>query len=129
MDSVIWWPRLATLLPDTFNGRIDAGITPMYALLNLATLSVVGGLMGGVILAVLGDRLDLFLASLLGSFALARLCYYAALGAASGYGSLVRVAFDLYRAEILKQMRIELAPDRTHERALWQYLGLRLYAF
>src|ERR1700694_988591 len=48
---------------------------------------------------------------------------------AGGYGNLVRVAFDLYRGEILKQMRTELPTDRTSERTLWEYLANRLYAF
>jgi hypothetical protein len=129
IDSIIWWPRLATLLPDPFSARIDAAITPVYALLNLATLSIAVALAGGVSLLIVGSNYGLFLGTFLGGLLLARLCYYAALSPAGGYGNLVRVAFDFYRGEILKQMRIELPPDRTSERMLWEHLTQRVYAY
>jgi len=86
-------------------------------------------LAGGVIVVWLGDRIDLFVFTFVGGLLLARLCYYAALGPAGGYGNLVRVAFDFYRADILKQMRIELPPDRVHERLLWKHLTDRQFGY
>ncbi len=45
------------------------------------------------------------------------------------YGELVRVAFDLYRYDALKQMHIPLPESLFQERLLWDLLNKRFYSY
>ncbi len=129
LDAVLWWPRLVTLLPESFQAQLDASLTPVFALLNLATFSVLVGLVE-LALAVALDR-PVWLALLIAliGLVLARVFYSAAVSQALQYGMFVRVAFDLYRREILKQMQIALPDNLVSERRLWTALNNWIYQF
>ncbi len=129
LDAVVWWPRLSVLLPDVFNAKVDAAITPMYALLNMASLLSLLAIIGGTAIISEGSRVDLFLLTFLGGLYLARLCYNAAAGQATRYGNMLRIAFDLYRTELLKAMRIELPRNAASEALLWRYLTDVVYRY
>lgn len=62
-----------------------------------------------------------------GAAFLARVCYLAALRQAAVYADRIRVAFDLYRHDILKQMHIPVPKDVVTERLLWDNLKIWLY--
>ena len=59
---------------------------------------------------------------LFGGALLSRLCYRAAVSQAAEVASLLRVGFDLYRHDILRQMDLEIPVDIVAERALWLQL-------
>jgi hypothetical protein len=128
LDAVVWWPRLASLLPETFRMQLDTALTPMVALLNLSMLFALIALSGGSILLLIRFWwLGAF--TLIGGLALARGCYLAACNQALEYGQLVRVAFDFYRHDILKQMHMPIPDNLVEERLLWDALNVMAYDY
>ncbi len=129
LDAVLWWPRLAALLPETFRTQVDTALTPVLAMLNLSMMLTVLAF-GGGIAVLLTNRLWWLLGAIFfGGFLLARVCYLAAVSQAVDYGESVRVAFDLYRHDILKQMHIPLPDNLFKERLLWDLLNKWVYSY
>jgi hypothetical protein len=129
LDSILWWPRLVVLLPGPFRAQVDDALVPMVTLLNLSAMLNLLAIIGGGLLILIGGQWFLFAAVFLGAFVLAWLCYQAAVGQAASYGSLIRVAFDLYRHEILKQMHIPVPDDLIKERVLWSGLNQWIFRY
>jgi hypothetical protein len=128
LDTVLWWPRLIPLLPEGMRTQIDAALTPLLALLNLSTLIFLLALTAlGVGFVEL--NIVLFLGGGLLCLALSRMCYDAAVIQASDYGQQIRVAFDLYRSEILRQMRLPIPGSLSEEGALWDSLNCWVYQY
>jgi hypothetical protein len=128
-NAANWWSRLTAVLPESFRTQVDGALTPLFALLNLCTALLVATFFGSLILASLNQRWGGILVYLLAGVALARICYYAAIKQAIVYGEHVRVAFDLYRGELLKHMRIKLPESANKEHTLWQTLGRWTYGY
>jgi hypothetical protein len=122
LDAVIWWPRLVTLLPETFRAQLDTALTPMVTLLNLSMILTLTALGGGASLLLSDRRWWLGVSVFIGGLVLARACYIAASNQAVDYGQLVRVAFDFYRHDILKQMHVSVPDNLVEERLLWDAL-------
>jgi hypothetical protein len=122
LDAVTWWPRLVTLLPESFRSQLDTALTPLLALLNLSMLLTFLALGGGASL-LLTDKAWWGVSVVLGGLVLARACYVAAANQAADYGQFVRVAFDLYRHDILKQMHVPVPDNLVEERLLWDALN------
>jgi hypothetical protein len=129
LDAVLWWPRLATLLPDTFRSQVDTTLTPMLAMLNLTMLLTLLAFGGGVAVLLTNRLWWLFCLVFLGGLLLAWGCYLTATIQAVDYGELIRVAFDLYRYDVLKQMHIPLPDNLFQERLLWDMLNKWLYSY
>lgn len=134
LDSVLWWPRLTPLLPEDFRGQIDAALTPMLALINLSFLFAAAAILGGLGVLIsdlfFADQpIWLFVLVFAGGLLLAWFCYQGAVSQAAGYGNLIRVAFDLYRHEILKQMRIDVPDNLMDEGELWTALNQWVYQY
>lgn len=134
LDSVLWWPRLTPLLPETFRNQIDAALTPMLALINLSFLLGLLALLGGLALLVsdlifTSQPIWLYLLVLGGGLLLARLSYLGAVAQAADYGNLIRVAFDLYRHAILKEMHIPIPTNLADEGELWAALNQWVYGY
>lgn len=127
IDSVLWWPRLAAVMPDAFRAQVGANLTPMIAFLNLATLSCLSSIVTGAILWFVEGLPWWGVICLITGFALARAWYLAAASPAVKYGQSLRTAFDLYRFDLLKQMRIPLPSSPNDERILWLALGRWVY--
>jgi hypothetical protein len=126
MDGGLWWPRLAPLLPSYFQDMLGGTQAPMMGMLNLSVVFFVLALLGLGVLGVAGGLWVVALVFLTGGMLLSRLCYRAAVSQAVEFGSMVQVAFDLYRHEILKQMEVETPSDLAEERALWRRLTREL---
>lgn len=127
MEGALWWPRLSPLLPGSFQAMLGSTQAPMMGLLNLSVVFT-GLAFGGA--AVIGLASSLWLNALIVlvvGLVLARLCYRAAIGQAVALGSQLRVAFDLYRHEILRQMDLEVPADLAAERTLWQLLTREMF--
>ncbi len=121
MEGVIWWPRLSPLLPSYFQDTLAGAQAPMMALLNLSV--VFCGL--AVLVILVGLFTAQWLVTLLlgmGALVLSRLTYRAAVSQATEVASMLRVAFDLYRYDILDQLGKAHPVDLVAERTLW--LGL-----
>lgn len=128
MEGLVWWPRLAPLVPAYFQDMMGGAQAPMMALLNLAVVLSLLAISGAVVLVLVAGQWLTALAMLLVCFLLARLCYNAAVSQAAEVRSLVCVAFDLYRHEILRQMDLEIPSELGEERALWARLTKELLA-
>jgi hypothetical protein len=101
-------------------------LAQVMALLNLSVVFSVLALSGVAILGLVGAQWMAAIAFLVVGFLLAWLCYRAAVSQTTELGSLLRVAFDLYRHEILHQLGIERPRDPSAERALWQRLTIQM---
>lgn len=122
MDGLLWWPRLTPLLPSHFEDLLAGTQAPMMGVLNLSVVFAALALVGFVVLGFIDAQWALALVILLAGLLVARLCYQAAISQAMALSSLMRVAFDLYRHEILSQMGLSAPADLTAERALWQQM-------
>jgi hypothetical protein len=128
MDAVFWWPRLIPLLPEAVQKGIEDALTPLLALLNLATL---------IGLVAVGGAIHLWqnqmggwqgpIAVLIVGLLLARLSCLGAVAQARGYGQHIRAAVDLYRFDLLKALHQSLPASPQEERALWNQLAAWLY--
>lgn len=129
LDAAIWWSRLAPLLPEKFCAQIDATLYPMVTLLNMSTILSFLTLAGAVSALWTGWRWWLSLAILGVGFLSVWLCYFGAISQATSYGQCIRVAFDLYRHEILRQMHISVPDNFVEERLLWEALNPVFYEY
>lgn len=129
LDAVLWWPRLVPLLPETFRNQIDLSLMPLLALINLSALLTLLSLGCAVFLVLTDHRWWLFILVFGGGLLLSWVAYQAAVSQAANYGSLIRVAFDLYRHEILKQMHIPLPQSLLDEGVLWDTLNQWIYRY
>jgi hypothetical protein len=123
LDAVVWWPRLATLLPEDFRSQVDTALTPILTMLNLSMILSLLTVLGGMAALLVGQHWWLGVVIIIGGLLLARICYLAAVSQVWDYCILVRVAFDLYRHEVLKQMHIPLPDNLVEERFLWKSLN------
>jgi hypothetical protein len=98
-------------------------------LLNLSMLLTLLALGGGGALFLTYRYWWLGVLVFIGGLALARTCYVAASNQAMDYGQLVRVAFDFYRHDILKQMHIAVPDNLVEERLLWDALNAVVYDY
>lgn len=127
IDAVLIWPRLYNLFPDAFKQSIIEMRSNLDFMLVISALAAAFAfLAGGYLLASKASPLT-FLACFVGGLFLARLSYRAALGGALLYAQQIKSAFDLYRNELLKQMRVPLPPTRDAERTTWAELCQLLY--
>jgi hypothetical protein len=126
MQGLLWWPRLVPLVPGAFSDMLGGAQAPMMALLNLCIVFASLALGGGLVLALAGGHWVAALVTLVGGLVLARLCYRAAVSQAAELGSMLRVGFDLYRHEILRQMDLEIPTDLDAERAIWHRLTAQM---
>lgn len=122
VDSPVWWPRLTVVFPETFRRQIDGALTPMLALLNICTLLLLVATFGFPLLLWINPNWILVLVLLLGQLIFATMCYLGVLSQERVYSALVRTGFDLYRHEILRQLRISLPDSLAEERKLWPIL-------
>jgi hypothetical protein len=129
LDGVIWWPRLAPLLPVTFRAQVDTALTPMLTALNLSMILTLFALPSGMLVLPFSRPWWLLPIISLGELLLGWICYSAAVSQAKDYGKVIRVAFDLYRHEILKQMHLPVPDNLTDERLLWASLNKWLYEY
>jgi hypothetical protein len=127
LDAVIWWPRLVSLLPETFRTQLDTTLTPMVALLNLSMIFTLVAFGEGGILSF--TKWWLGVLTFIGGLVLARVCYVAASNQAVDYGQLVRAAFDFYRHDVLKQMHIVVPDNLVEERLLWDALNVMVHNY
>lgn len=118
MAGGVWWPRLSPLLPGSFQDALAGSQAPMMAMLNLSVVFCALALLGALA-GLLTAQWLLAILWFAGSLALARLSYRAAVSQAVEVGSMLRVAFDLYRSTILDQLDQSHPETLADERALW----------
>jgi hypothetical protein len=123
MDHWLWWPRLAPLLPDAMSEIVASEMANTTGLLNLSLVLAGIALAGSAVLGLVGANWTAAIAILGVGLLLSWLSYRAAVAEGAEAGRNFHAAFDLYRHEILKQMKQEVPDDHEAERALWKRLS------
>ena len=113
MDGLVWWPRLAQVAPAAFSDALGSAQAATMALLNPGIVFGLWGVGAAAVLGPAGGDWRAAAGCLAAGLVLGHLCYRAALGQAQEVGTLLRVGFDLYRHDILRQMDLAVpaAPD------------------
>jgi hypothetical protein len=128
IDSVLIWPRLHKLFPAAFVEEIALLRGGLDSMLIITTLGLVFAVVAGSYLLIVRADWWLFLLSFWGGLILAWIAYRSALSNAVLYGLHIKIAFDLYRNELLKQMRLKLPRTQAKEKEIWDKLGQFLYS-
>lgn len=125
IDAVTVWPRLYPLLPADVSAALSAVKADLELQLVTSTLAAVLGVAGGVVVVAAGGPWPVFLAWYWGGALIWWLAVRGAAGPARAYGQQVKVAFDLYRRDLLTQLAPDAAaaPGPPEERARWQALA------
>jgi hypothetical protein len=119
INGDVVWPRLVNVLPKEFVGEKDDAEAQLIFLLNSSLLSFLIGFVA-LIVGIASKSVNyryltigiLFL--IFGYF-----IYRLTLSAGETFILYVRAAFDLYRFELLKQLKIDLPKSRQEEKDLW----------
>ena len=128
IDAVLIWPRLYNLFPERFIQTLAEARSSFEFMLVISFLSGVFALLSSIYLLFVGATWWLFLLCFWGGLLVAWLAYNAALGSARLYAQQVKTAFDLYRNQLLIQMRLPLPTDIKEERAQWKAIRQFLYS-
>ena len=127
IDAVLIWPRLYPLLPPAFTTTITGLRGNLDFMLVISSLAALFALLSGPYLLYLKASPFVFLSCFGGGALVAYVAYSASLGSALLYAHQIKSAFDLYRNELLKQMRVAAPATRAAERAVWGQLCYFLY--
>lgn len=117
LDAIPAWPRLQAVLPTHFREMLDEAKAQLDFAINMLAGATVALVFYLVLSAIRYDLQAWWipLACLIVGFCAQRL----SLTAANQWGEYVKSAFDLYRAELAKQLGVELPRSIDAERALW----------
>ncbi len=111
------WPRLLAVLPADLAAAVDRARLLLELLVNLSLACLLIGL-DILLLVPQAQRWEL-LVGVLGAGVLAYLVYRLAVPAAIAWGQQVKTAYDLYRRDLLVQMKLPPPPTLAEEKALW----------
>ncbi|RSM73310.1 hypothetical protein DL991_31680 [Amycolatopsis sp. WAC 01375] len=106
-DAVLTWPRLFPLLPDKLTASLASARAELEFQVMISAHAAFFAVAAGGWLAVTGGPPWLFLTCYWSAAALAWATYRGALAPARLYGDQVRVAFDLYRHELLDRLGMD----------------------
>jgi hypothetical protein len=127
IDAVLIWPRLYYLFPEKFIQSIGEARSALDFMLVISFLSGMFALISGVYLYIVKAYWWLFLACFWGGLLVSWLGYRGAIGNAILYAEQIKVAYDLYRNDLLKQMRLELPNNPEEEQKQWDKLDKFFY--
>lgn len=128
MDAVFYWPRLIAVVPTAARADLSDARASLAMLLNVCTLSLL--LAAGTLVtltAAVVHPAAAFWGTAAGATLVAFLTYRSALGPATVYAELVRATFDLYKGDLLAQLKFALPGSLEEERALWANLAEQIY--
>jgi len=133
MRAVALWPRLATLLDESYAGLIDDAKSALDFMLNasllcgaLATLTATAHLVFPAGLATARVLVPLA-AELAVLCSLSYFFYLAAIPRANSWGLMIKGAFDLFRGKLLESLGYRFQPKSLEEeRALWSQISNRI---
>ena len=128
IDAVLIWPRLFNLFPERFVLTLAEARSSFEFMLVISFLGGTFALLSSIYLLIIGATWWLFLLCFWGGWLVAWFAYKASLGSARLYAQQIKAAFDLYRNELLIQMRLPLPTNLKEERAQWKEIGQFLYS-
>lgn len=127
MDAVLTWPRLYNLFPERYVQTIAETRGALDFMLVLSALGGSFAFLAGAYLLIVGATWWLFLICFWGGLLVAWLAYRSALDSALLYAQQIKSGFDLYRNELLKQMRLPLPATPNEEEIWWDEVDKFLY--
>lgn len=127
IDAVLIWPRLYHLFPERLLQTLAEARSSFEFMLVISFLGGAFALLSSIYLLIVGATWWLFLLCFWGGLLVAWFAYEAALGSARLYAQQVKAAFDLYRNELLNQMRLPLPTNLKEETEQWEKIGQFLY--
>lgn len=133
MDAVSLWPRLSAIINEQYISLLDDVKITFDFMMNISFLSfllVIVLFFGAVLFpaslnstkVLVSWGIEVIVFSLFGW-----VFYVLSLGKATAWGELVKSAFDVYRADLLKRLGYEQNPvSKEEERLLWQLVSAQL---
>ena len=119
-DYLIVWPRLAHVCSERFVMDYEAMRADVDFLLVVATYSGLFAAVGGGLVLYQGASVLLFVACVLMGVLVAHIAYRTAIKAAVEYGEQMRASMDLFRLDLLQQLRYAAPTGAEDERAIWR---------
>lgn len=123
IDSVLIWPRLYSLFSPSFTQTVVELRTTMDFMLVISMLATVFAFVSGSYLIVVSGSPITFLLCFGAGLLVAWLAYRGAVAGALLYGEQIKLAFDLYRNQLLTSLKIPLPSTPNEERATWETLS------
>ena len=127
IDAVLIWPRLYYLLPERFIQTFAEARGALDFMLVISSLSGAFALISAGYLLYVRGPMQLFFICIPGGLFIAWLAYKGAIDGALIYAQQIKVAFDLYRNDLLKQMNMPLPATPAEEKERWNEVVLFLY--
>jgi len=127
IDAVLIWPRLYYLLPERFIQTFAEARGALDFMLVISSLSGAFALISAGYLLYVWAPMQLFFICIPGGLFIAWLAYKGAIDGALIYAQQIKVAFDLYRNDLLKQMNMPLPATPAEEKERWNEVVLFLY--
>lgn len=132
MDAVSWWPRLYNLIPKETKQGIEGALNELYILLNFSVFSMIFSVL--CLIAILYNSViplamknPEFTLRYVYAGVVALICslffYRMSLFKAGAFGNQIRSAYDLYRLQLLEQMKIKPPENSVDEYFIWKNLG------
>lgn len=119
LDAIITWTRLYILLPD----NIKEILNDQRMKLDLSTRLSFIFLISTIISSIFFVKISLLSLIPFVTFILFIICYKGSKQVAFGYGQLIHTAFDLYRFDLLKQLKIPLPKNIEEEKKKGQEIS------
>jgi len=142
IGAITLWPRLVAKIDKDYAAVIDDSKTSLDFMLNISVLSALTALILSIAGLFYFPPSSLFytpnstsirliiafwLSTILAFLMLSYVSYVGAIPRANSYGAKVKGAFDLYRADLLKQLGYERVPKTLkEERSLWDAISLQM---
>jgi hypothetical protein len=137
MDGVTFWSRLIYVIPPSYQQAIDESRNELSFIVNLSVLSLVFALlcMVGIIYNLIApitlpvtpqvEPIYTYRYFVAGIFALFIAIFFhrAAIVMVGSFGVMIRSAYDLFRLQLLEQLRLEVPPNSKSEYYIWKNLG------
>lgn len=118
-DLFLLWPRLYRAFPADFARNLEDTRARMEFLLVVSLWSAAFGTSTLAMLVASDSPAWLTAACFLAGMTLSYLTYETSLSAAEEYGDRLRAGFDLYRFDLLRQLRVKEPTSLAEERNLW----------
>jgi hypothetical protein len=120
----IFWSRLQKTLQkdEKFYPVVQDAKTQFDFLIACAWLTLLWTAIWTIVLGSISYHYTVFLAVALGGPVLAYIWYRAAVAHYRAFTDVLRTAVDLFRFDLLKELRLAAPADVVDERALWAYL-------
>jgi hypothetical protein len=124
LDAIITWTRLYIFLPDNIKTLLNDQRTK----LDLSTRLSFIFLISTIISSLFFVKISLLSLIPIATFILFIICYKGSKQVAFGYGQLIHTAFDLYRFDLLKQLKVSLPKNIEEEKKKGQEISSFLAA-